>query len=591
MTFSKKLLVLSLCAYSNVVIAQATPLLQHPFSGQAQGLSLQSGQNALDSRPLKYLAPQQLERSGLSSRYELRQKARSELSLRSDSTIETVGYGFALDKIPVCDLEVKIHRLQDGQTAILGDLPPSPQGSFDAAQWASLDRVHKIVSETLQMSALGSKFEVLSQDKCLFTEDGLKPVWRLVVSAEGLNYEVLADGNEVFRFDPRHFHGTGSAAVYPDNKKSAATVDIPLREMDDTGFLSNKYFQTCLPASGGRVFCKPSETESALYPFAKNSELVFNYDPDVDASKFTQASIFAHTNQALEWLEDHGYKNFGTKQLKLLPHSVFSNNEKNNALYQPGSSTTAPMILVGDGDGVGLQNLGTDADVVSHELGHHVVFASVTTISGESLVLHEALADFFTFARTGNACLGESICPTDGVFCAVRNQCLRSAENDYVFGGSNLPNQPHLKGQFISGMLWDMKTKDQIPIADLTTLVLKGIDLLVANSGYKHLIISMLLVDHADFKNKYCSDILARAKTRGLTSLLSDVTCESISSGTYTTLRPPEETASETAATVTKKSSKKSCGTLNGGSSGQSQGLLLILGLPIALSLIRRRKP
>ena len=587
-------MVLGLCSYSSVLFAQGAAQLPQAARGQVKSLSLSSGRSLfdpLDSRPLKYLAPEQIERSGLDSRYQLVEKNRSGLSLQNESSIETMGYGFRLNDVPVCDLEVKVHRFADGQTAIMGDLPPDPEATFDPEQWADLVRAKSIVSQAFQMSALGPDIEVISQDKCLFTENGLKPVWRMVVAANGLNYEVLADGNEVYRFDPRHFHGTGSASVYAKNKTNPETVAVALREMDDTGFLSNKYFQTCLPNASGRVFCEASNA-GALYPFAQSSDLIFEYDPESDRSRFTQASIFAHSNLTLEWLEEHGYKNFGTEKLKLLPHAVFSNNEVNNALYQPGSTTTTPMILVGDGDGIGLQNLGTDGDVVSHELGHHVVYHTVTTISGESLVIHEALADFFTFARTGDACLGESICPSNEgqSFCAVPRQCLRSAENNYVFGAPGLPTQAHLRGQFISGMLWDMNIKDQIPIRDLTTLVLKGIDLLVANSGYKHLVVAMLLIDHADFDNKYCSSVLARAKARGLTSHLSDVTCESIASGTYTTLTVPDKTAASTAATTTKKSSKKSCGTLNGSSSGQSQSLLLILALPVALSLVRRKK-
>ena len=99
---------------------------------------------------------------------------------------------------------------------------------------------------------------------------------------------------------------------------------------------------------------------------------------------------------------------------------------------------------------------------------------SITRISGESLVLHEGLSDFFTFARTGNACLGESICPATSDFCYVPNQCLRTGDNDLALGDAISSPEPHMKSQFISG-LWDLIKKDKAPANVWAALVLKAV--------------------------------------------------------------------------------------------------------------------
>ncbi|MES2744738.1 MAG: hypothetical protein V4655_04885 [Bdellovibrionota bacterium] len=585
MTFPKKLLVIGLCSYSSALFGQAQAVLSHPFQSHSS-LNLSSSHN-LGDQPLRELAPGALEDLGLNSRFHLRSKEETGLNLYNDNKIESISYGFELDSVPVCDLEVKVHRSLDGQTTLMGDLPPNPAGQASKFVWADSASVEKIVSQTFVMASLGADSKVLSQEACLYTENGLKPVYKMVVEARGLIYEVVADGNEVYRFDPRHFHANGTAEVYEFNSTDGQTASLELPDMDPSGYLVNKNFQSCLPTTGGRALCKPGDG-TANYPFAQKANLDFDYSPQTEISQFTQTSVFAHTNQALKWLKNHGYQNYGTALIKLLPHAVFSNGDINNALYQPATTTTTPMILVGDGDGVGLQNLGTDGDVVSHELGHHVVYHTVKTISGESLVLHEALADFFTFARTGDACLGESICPQDDgrSYCYKPRQCLRTAENDLKFGAAGLPTQAHLQGQFVSGMLWDMNTKDSIPMDHLVTLVLKGIDLLVTNSGYKHFIVALMLVDHSDFDGQYCSKILSRAKSRGLESKLTDVTCDTIVDNPTLTPAPTSSVATPTAA---KSSSKKSCGTLSGSSSGQSASLLLILFLPIAISFFRRK--
>lgn len=604
MKYSKKLVFVGLFAVSAPVMAEEagrSAILSHPFQVKANSFNLNARVMTGDSiRPIEEQGPDEIERAGLSSRFRLRQKNVDGLNLYQNRHIESIAYGFDLDDIPLCDIEVKVHRSMDGYTSVMGEIPniQAKTPTLTAKNWAADDQITKIVSETLLMASLGTSYSVESKDRCIWS-DGLKPVWKMTVAVSGLNYEMVVDGSEVYRFDPKHFHTIGTATVYPSNKVDSVAEPIELRDMDATGFLSNPYFQVCLPTSASKVVCKPTEG-TALYAFAQESNWAYNYNPaDAEGlNKFTQASIFAHTNVALEWLQSHGYKNFGTAQIKLLAHAKIS-GDVNNALYQPASGGATPMILVGDGDNNVLQNLGTDADVVSHELGHHVVYNTVTDIRGESLVIHEALADFFTFARTGNACLGESICPDTPIglkVCAVPKQCLRSAENIYAYGDADLPEQAHLRGQFISGLLWDLHAKDKIVQDDVTNLVLKAIDLLVSNSGYKHLIVGMLLVDHAEYGDKYCSAILARAKVRGLGSILSDVTCASIVSSTKsqtnvsTFLNTGPIATRATSSTVNKKAGK-SCGVLNaGGGSGQAASLLLILSLPVAITWIRRKK-
>ncbi|RZA10831.1 MAG: hypothetical protein EOP10_34115, partial [Proteobacteria bacterium] len=359
---------------------------------------------------LMNIAPDDINEAGLSPRFRLRQKSFNELSLYTDRKIETVSYGFDLDDVPVCDLEIKVHRTMDGFTTLLGELPVEPEQGFTSDDWASDEEMSKIIGQTLLLSSLGNAHKVDTKEKCLWSEDGYKPVWKMTVTAaNGLNYDVIANGSEVFRFDPRHFHETGTATVFKTNINEGVEEALAVPEMDASGLLANPYFKTCLPTAENKTICSPSEGTSP-YGFVQETSLLYNFNRATDPNRFTQTSIFAHTNMALEWLKSKGYANFGTTQIKLLAHAKID-GDINNALYKPASGSSSPMILVGDGDGEILQNLGTDADVVSHELGHHVVYNSITQISGESLVIHEALADFFTFARTGNACLGESICP------------------------------------------------------------------------------------------------------------------------------------------------------------------------------------
>lgn len=571
-------------------------VFKNPFQARPEGLSFISG-NLEDNLQLSERAPLELENAGLDRRFHLKQKDFQGLSLTGDRHFETVSYSFELDGVPVCDLEAKVHRSLDGLTTVMGDIPKFMNKVIRAKDWATLEQVQKIAGETVLMASLGTDFSLVTSEKCLWSEgEGLIPAWKMIVVAQGLQYELIANGSEVFRFDPRHFHETGSATVYASNINEGSPEAITLPDLETTGYLANKNFKVCIPTASGGIVCSPSEG-SPVKPFAQATDYQFNYDLVNNSNYFTQASIFAHSIVALDWLKAHGYTAFGDKQIHLLAHAKVQ-GDINNALYQPGAtSADSPTIFVGDGDGDILQNLGTDSDVVSHELGHHVIFRTVTKITGESLVIHEAMADYFTFARTGNACLGESICP-DTVYgrqvCVIPKECLRSGENTLTFDDPTLPTEAHQRSQFISGLLWDLNKLDGIPLDHVSDLVLKGIDLLVWNSGYKHLIVSLMLVDHSVYSNQYCSKILARAKARGLTSVLSDVSCGSIQAATSP--KSAAEALGEvtplpgTTTTVVKRK-KKSCGviTADEAGSGSSTGMLLLLGLPLAMIWVRRR--
>lgn len=538
---------------------------------------------------------------GLNPRVQMKNNGSKGFNLYGNQKIESEEFLYEIDGYPVCDLQLKAHRTLDGKTAFLGEIPKiRGEERFNVASWAEFDTVRRIVGESIVMSGKGTEFSVEDSSQCLLLQDErLHPVWRVDVSIHGLLYQILADGNEVYRYDPKHFDATGSAKIFPSNPTDGALETFELREMKDgnlAGYLVNEYFETCVPASNGSAVC-PSIGGSPAYALARKTNLDFSFDPSSQSNEFIQASIFTNVNRALEWLEQRGYENFGGTAIRLLAHASIS-GDVNNALYNPGSP---PSILVGDGDGDSLQNLGIDADVVSHELGHHVVYSTVTTIAGQSLVIHEGLADFFTFARTGDACLGESICPNTqrgGLVCAVPRTCLRTAENTLNYTSSNLPSAPHLQGQLVSGMLWDLYKTDQIPLDDVAVMTLKAVDLLVANSGYQHLIVALMLADHANFDGKYCSTILNRAVARGFSGLLTDVTCEEVDeTGTAFTGGPggsvadfitPGGSTAEVIPAPSKKSSK-GCGVLSAGrGSGQFGAFLLLWIIPIIAAWIRR---
>lgn len=512
------------------------------------------------------------------------------LNLFQQSSFFSDSYQFVIDGIDICLHEIKTHQTLAGRHVIFGSIPDATAGSYDLDSWPNIYDSLELASLAILGENLSSDIELLNKKSCLWANEdkSLSPVWDMKIRFGDVSFRVFVDDQKVFDMTKLAFHVDGTASIFPSNPLDTGRETFALTGLKGNGTLENSYFKIEVDTNSGN---------STAY--AANHNFSFGENEP----EFVQASLFTNANRMLYWLKQKGFDRFGSSQIAIKAHRIFqpgSFEDKNNATYEPVGSGGGPTISVGDGDGRILQNLGLDADVVNHELGHHVIYQSVNYLSGESLVIHEALADFLVFARTNDSCLGESICPENSGACAIHATCLRTAENSLRLDSQNLPAQAHIRSQFFSGFLWDLYEKDNIPIEDVVTMVIDGIVLLVSNSGYQHVLFSLLMVDDADFDGKYCSLILNRARERGMESLVSDVTCENLAalldkydSEGETDLNTEKIvdsfTANNDSTTQKRKSSKSWCGSIgaNSGSAGTFSFLIYILA-PFLL-LVRRR--
>jgi Zn-dependent metalloprotease len=452
---------------------------------------------------------------------------------------EITSYDVEINSVPFCDQILKGYQSSSSKKIYLvGHIPDVSGYELETAELHS-DRIIGLIAAENS----GKTVQAEDSSECLVATNDLKirNVLKVFWRADGHLFVSYADNNVVYSTIDQSFHVTGTAKIFPNNIYDTGVKSFTLSDLTTANKLASSHFDVVVPAA---------------YSEAEGSGNVFSFD--VDSSEFEQTSAFTNATRTAEWFESLGYLNFGKTAIQLKVHA----EQENNAFYTPEVGTKAPTISIGNSDGIVLQNLATDADVVGHEFGHHIVYQTVRTVEkdSEALVLHEGLADFFTFARTGNSCLGESICPETSHICSVPTECLRTADNNYKYGDDDLPVDAHLRSQFISGMLWDMKNEDEVG-NDMSKLVLKAIDLLVTDSGYRHLVLGLLAVDESKYDSQYCEVILARAKTRGLTKYLSDVTCGQ-------TLPDIDSTSTATTTTTAKSDSgsskKKFCAVQEG---------------------------
>gem|GEM_PF-6422342 len=251
-----------------------------------------------------------------------------------------------------------------------------------------------------------------------------------------------------------------------------------------------------------------------------------------ESQEFEEANAFVHVREALDFYTNAGFEWYGPSPMTVRVRDTFGEGiPQDNALFIPGEAAVSgrPSIRIGEGTGAPfLANLGFDIDVVAHELGHFVLFQTLKNAQAgsETITIHEGGADFLAFALSGDACLGESTCPSGSQVC-VETGCLRSGLNSLKINDGTYSQEEefHLLGQVISGALWDLTDVYSVPRDTVTELFIDAIDLLIFDSGYRDLFLALLTADRNNFGGQYAEEICAVSSARGFDSYLEDVNC------------------------------------------------------------------
>jgi hypothetical protein len=475
---------------------------------------------------------------------------------------------------PICESVIKVVSYRDGTYSVVGQIPDV--GDIESiarsanASWPSAQEAFAVIQ-----SALPAQSVPRTLDSCWWAvKESLVPALKLSVQSDDGPYIAWVSGDRVLGMRPDFFHIQGTITAYKTNSLDDETVVKSIELSEPGTSLTSEYLAT---VSGNRSISR-----------AAGSDGVFDFPKD--STSFREANVFVHATEMLDWFFGKGFSWWGPTPLDLVVHWDMNGNT-NNALYQPPSANTSgrASISVGSGDGRILQNLPFDSDAVSHEVGHHVVFATLSSTTGESLVIHEGLADFFVFLKSGDSCLGESICPEESNLCIDRGACLRRGDLPVTFENDDYQRYPpHQKGQLISATLLDLQRVAGIEADALADLVLGAVALLVPGDGFRALFLDLLAADKQQNQGINQCKILKVLLDRGFASQLAGVSC--CGSGDVCI-----EQASGTANAPSRAKSKKDkpwyqeatgCGVIANGSRTDSNWLNLMLLLPLVFPLV-----
>lgn len=423
--------------------------------------------------------------------------------------------GIEFSGIPLCHSHLKATKLRNGKILVLGNiLDVSNVDLQDLYVYEpDLDLMDMKFRDYLHNNDFTLSSQVVSQESCLsIFENEFHMTQRFQFQIGKGLFEAMFFADQL-HISEKTFHvaydTTARVEVYPNRiLDGIQSTFFEIDNMSDSGKLESKRL-TMLNS-----------------PMSVGGDFSF----DESSNEFAQASIFYWADKHLDFLESIGYVDYNNQPIQI---TYPDTSNSNNAAYRPKSGSSNPQILIGVGSGgSGLVSLGLDEDVISHELGHHAIYEYINqgiTSTSEATLLHEALSDFFVNERTGDGCIGESICPENSSVCFFKSQdpeessCLRHTAISFKYMDSayNSISSIHEKSQIVSAML--ERFSKSITAGTAAELVYKSLALVPANSNIEAFLYAMFHVDLDEYEGLYRENIREAADFYGLQQFTKNI--------------------------------------------------------------------
>jgi hypothetical protein len=411
---------------------------------------------------------------------------------------------------PLCRHLTRLHRVGE-RVLVDGERPLTAyRGTEDdlaALQWDEQSLAADAVARALSAA---SAQRVSRAERCIHIDDGkAAAMWDLGLRVSGLTYRALASAARVVDVELDQLHATGTARIYRDSPATQDLVEVELKDLQPGATLESTRFKTSLADEAPRALADDRR---------------YVYEPD--DRRFQEVTAFANAEAFMAWAMQpiNGY-DIGCAPIEVRLHEIIETPRgptKDNAQYLSPDETDdgRPRVEIGDGDS--LQNLSLDFDVIAHELGHHVLARRLVTKTGESRAIHEGLADYLVYAKTGNPCLGESICgPTAA--CEVEGRCLRTADNRYRLDEDQL--SVYGQAQALAAMLWDLGKSPGVGHSTVARLVFKAVDYFLPASSFHDMLKALMSADLELHGGVNACALRDEAERRGLAVALQGIDC------------------------------------------------------------------
>ena len=431
---------------------------------------------------------------------------------------KSVFFSFQIEGVKIESYHIKANRLIDGSVFINGSIPiiDNVQTEFEKTRFPSISFTKAVIARELSKVdfSFDSKDLSLSNfSKCASIRNlQLQKANCVTASHLGVTYRFTVDQIGLVSKVKTTLNGfTRLRGVYLGNSSGPKADHIVYAA---NGRLENSRFNV-MPDDGG------------AHVDASKENITWS---DNKSSSSLQIHAYSFANRIIDWFELLGISKIRQKI------TIKTGQNNDNASF-----TSNGVIELGSGVQV-FNNMGLDIDVVAHEVGHFIVWQGIQ-FSGPRMdesqkihtaAIHEGLADFFTFASTGDACLAESICSADAFVddrlkrACEAPTCLRLGENigftygDSLYQSFVIIDAFHKMGQLVSATLWDARKKqkkDDLYMFD--RVVLNSLDYTpMYQLSYGDLMLSVMASDKELTNGKFCEDIYTSSQTFGIDELM-----------------------------------------------------------------------
>ena len=354
----------------------------------------------------------------------------------------------------------------------------------------------------------------------------------------------------------RDIHAT--VHVHHENSNSSLETRT-LGELSNTGYLETD------------LFAVYGNYKGSARPYAPD----FSFEHGGNRYLQDQIQTYYNLDYAFKRLEEVFSYNL------TVPFVVFTHTElTNNARYLPPYGEYLGEIQLGTPDGEFMQNLNNDADVIVHELGHHILFPYISEIDGESTVLHEGTADFLAYVVHENEQLGETI--------MVGGRYLRANEEvwNLLYDEKRYEWPQHRLGQFWSAYLTNLYKKYPVSFPEI---YMASFDYYSPNADISEAIVAYL--ESADNSGQlteemFC-DVLNEASKLGMIKAISNIDSGNCSlENPEVNYRNVSSNSNDSPGGIIENVSN-GCGVIGG--SGSHSAVIIYL-VPLGLLLLRRRR-
>lgn len=422
----------------------------------------------------------------------------------------SVFYQFMIDGLKIDYYMLKASKQKDGSIFMTGSLPDvdDDQSSFYLSKFPSDDSLRSYAAQFLESIDFAFKAEDMRLSfhrPCATVVDSfIKRAICVQARANERAYDLIIAEDGVSQFHAASFHATARLKnVYTENPNSGKADHVV--DVTSTKYLQNSRF-TILPGDGQRLVSVGSE---------------FKYTAD-DSSAARQIHAFSFANRMFDWYDSLGFSGAG-RQITIRTGVSITGADgvktDDNAAFFPSEW----RIDIGKGSGQGLQNLGLDIDVVAHEVGHFIVFQGINEISpsvneqtgDHTAAIHEGLADYFTYASTGDTCLGNTVCPANSPYCFKKigpQLCLRvGSDIGFKYGDATYNSLPggHLKGQLVAAFLYEARSNySGDDLFSFDQVIVNAMDYVPAGQvSYGDLILGIMASDKELQNGKFCKSV------------------------------------------------------------------------------------